>query len=155
MGKSDTNWKLHFLWAMCLSGVLLLGIVTFWLGGKGSEMASYMSFAGACTSIVLAVIAIIFSFIYNSRSQQNLGEMRSLISEASRSMVEKAGVLTEKAGSMEQSSLSIIRFLQSPGHVSSPSPDLEGQTFRLNTSHCSHQGLMILYFLAITFILFY
>lgn len=148
MNNSSANWKLHFWWAVCLFGIMLLGVVTFWLGGKGKEIVSYIGFASALVSIVLAVIAIIFAFVYNIHSQQNLREMRSLVSEASRIITEKAGVLTEKAGSMEQSSLSIIRFLQTPDKISCPSPDLEGQTFRLNTSDCSNQGLMILYYLA-------
>jgi hypothetical protein len=147
MSKSSLNWRLHFLWAVCLAAVLLLAILTFWLGGKGNEIVSYMSFAGAIASIVLAVIAIVYSFVYNISSQQNIGEMRVLISEASRIMAEKASVLTRKANSMEQSSLSIVRFLESPGRVGSPDPDLEGRKFRLNTSDCSNQGLMILYFL--------
>ena len=148
MSDSSANWKLHFWWAACLSGVLLLGVMTFWLGGKGNEIVSYIGFASALVSIVLAVVAIIFAFIYNIHSQQNLREMRSLVSEASRIITEKASVLTEKAGSMEQSSLSIIRFFQTPENISSPSPDLKGQTFRLNTSACSNQGLLILYYLA-------
>ena len=125
-----------------------MGVITFWLGGKGNEIVSYIGFASALVSIVLAVVAIIFAFIYNIHSQQNLREMRSLVSEASHIITEKASVLTEKAGSMEQSSLSIIKLFQTPENISSPSPDLQGQTFRLNISDCSNQGLMILYFLA-------
>jgi len=148
MINPPVNWKLHFWWAVALGCVILLSLVTFWVGGKGNEIVSHISFAGAVASIVLAVVAIIYTFVQSIYSQQNTGEMRRLIWEASRTMVEKAGVLTEKAGSMEQSSLSIIRFLESPEHISSPSPDLKGQTFRLNISDCSNQGLMILYFLA-------
>jgi len=148
MSDSSANWKLHFWWAVCVAAVILLGVITFWLGGKGNEIVSYVSFASALASIVLAAVAIIYAFIYNIHSQQNLREMRNLVSEVSRIVTEKASILTEKAGSMEQSSLSIIRFLQSPRRVSSPSPDLEGQIFRLNASDCSNQGLLILYYLA-------
>jgi len=148
MSDLSANWKLHFWWAVCVAAVILLGIITFWLGGKGNEIVSYVGFASALASMVLAAVAIIYAFIYNINSQQNLREMRSLVSEASRIVTEKAGILTEKAGSMEQSSLSIIRFLQSPRGISSPGPDLEGQIFRLNASDCSNQALMILYYLA-------
>ncbi|KPL23052.1 MAG: hypothetical protein AMJ75_06880 [Phycisphaerae bacterium SM1_79] len=148
MSGATVNWRIYFWWAVSLGALLLLAVTTFWLGGKGNEIVSYISFASALASIVLAVVAIVYTFVCSIQSQQNVVEMRNLISEASHLIVEKAGVLTTKAASMEESSLSIVKFLQTGGRVSSPSSDLEGQTFKLNISDCSNQGLMILYFLA-------
>lgn len=92
------NWKIHFIWTIGLGVLLLISIVTYWLGGKGNEIVSYMSFASVLVSIILALVAIFYSFFQNVSSQQNIGQMRTLISEASR-------VMTEKATSMEQHSI--------------------------------------------------
>ena len=133
---------------MALGGVILLTIVTFWLGGKGNEVVSYISFAGTVASIVLAVVAIIYTFVCSINSQQNTGEMRRLIWEASRIMTEKAGVLTEKANSMDQKSLLIIKMLQAPPQHTTQRPALPGHTFKMNTSDCSLICLLMLYYLA-------
>ena len=133
---------------MALAGVILLAVITFWLGGKGNEIVSYISFAGTVATIVLAVVAIIYTFVYNITSQQNTGEMRRLIWEASRIITDKAGVLAEKADSMDQKSLLIIRMLQAPPQHTTQRPALPGHTFRMNTSDCSLICLLILYYLA-------
>ena len=125
-----------------------MAIITFWLGGKGGEIVSYMSFGGALGSIVLAVVAIIYAFVCSINSQQNTGEMRRLIWEASRIMTEKAGVLSERAGSMEERAQIMIRMLQSPPRPTTKRPALPGQTFRMNTSDCSLVCLLMLYYLA-------
>ena len=148
MGKSPVNWKLHFLWAVTLSCFILLAILTFWLGGKGNEIVSYISFASTVASIVLAVVAIIYTFVCNIHSQQNTGEMRRLIWEASRIMTEKAGVLEEKATSMDQKSFLIIKMLQAPPLHTTQRPALPGHTFQMNTSDCSLICLIMLYYLA-------
>jgi len=75
--------KIHFIWSIGLMSLLLICILTFWLGDKGNEIVSYVSFASALISIVLALVAIFYSFIQNTNSQKNLGEMQTLIESIS------------------------------------------------------------------------
>lgn len=151
MINPPVNWKLHFWWAVALGCVILLALVTFWVGGKGNEIVSHISFAGAVASIVLAIVAIIYTFVQSIYSQQNTGEMRRLIWEASRIMTDKAGVLAEKADSMDQRSLLMIRMLQTVPQHATGRPALPGHTFRMNTSDCSLIGLLLLYYLAMCY----
>lgn len=87
--------KKDLYFVIIVAAVIILAIVTFWLGGKGNEIVSYLSFASAIVSIVLALVAIFYSIVQNVNSQQNIGEMRILVSEASRLMSEKASVLED------------------------------------------------------------
>ena len=98
-------------WVIAFATLALIAIITFWLGGKGNEIVSYFSFASALVLIVLAMVAIVYSFIHILSSQQNIGEMKTLVSEASRIMTEKAGTLADQAASMEQV---VGQLLQSP-----------------------------------------
>ena len=83
--------KKDLCWTISLAAVILISVITYWLGGKGNEMVSYVSFAGALVSVVLAVVAIFYSIVQNLNSQQNIGEMKTLVAEASRIITEKAG----------------------------------------------------------------
>lgn len=85
--------KRDWYWTIAMAGVILLCIVTYWLGGKGNEIVSYIIFASALISIILALVAIFYSIVQNVSSQQNIGEMKVLISEASRIMTEKTDAL--------------------------------------------------------------
>lgn len=135
------KWKIHFGWVIGLGILLLISIITFWLGGKGNEIVSYVSFASALVSIILALVAIFYSIIQNVSSQQNIGQMRTLISEASR-------VMTEKATSLEQHSLIMSRAAQLLSQNVQPSLPQTANTFYLNASTCSTIGLLGLYALA-------
>ena len=99
------NWETHLKWTIVFGVFLLIATFTFWLGGKGNEIVSYMSFASTLIAIVLALVAIFYSMIQHTGSQQNIGEMRTLVSEASRR-------ITEKASSMEQQSVAMSRMTQ-------------------------------------------
>jgi len=135
------NWKIHFWWLVGFVVLLLVTVITFWLGGKGSEIASYIGFAGALVSIVLAVVAIIFAVIYNINSQQNIGEMRTLVTEVSRIIAEKANVLTDRAKSME---LHLDKFLQvsEQEHMVAP---LKDEKFQLSVSNHPPAFVLTLY----------
>jgi len=99
------NLKIHFGWTIAFGVFLVVGIVTFWLGGKGNEIVSYMSFASTLIAIALALVAIFYSMIQHTSSQQNIGEMRTLVSDASR-------IMTEKASAMEQQSVAMSKMAQ-------------------------------------------
>lgn len=135
------NWKIHFRWTIVFGAFLFIGIVTFWLGGKGNEIVSYMSFASTLIAIVLALVAIFYSMIQHTSSQQNIGEMRMLVSEASR-------IMTEKASSMEQQSVLMGRMTQQLAQSIGTGLPSSAATFYLNVSNCSHIGLLVLYGLA-------
>ena len=122
----------------------LIAIITFWLGGKGNEIVSYISFASALISIVLALVAIFYSIVQNVHSQQNIGEMRTLVSEASRIMTEKAGTLADSAISLEEALQQVLK----PSEESSSLPTpLSNQTFQFDASKASATVLLIFYFL--------
>jgi len=89
--------KKDLYYIIVITAFILLAVVTYWLGGKGNEIVSYISFASALVSIVLASVAIFYSFVQNVNSQQNIGEMKTLVSEASRIITEKADILAGAA----------------------------------------------------------
>jgi hypothetical protein len=135
------NWKIHFCWLTILGILLLISIITFWLGGKGNEIVSYISFASALISIILALVAIFYSMIQHTSSQQNIGEMRTLVSEASR-------IITEKATSIERQTLLVSGAAQLLIQRIGPTLPRNESTFYLDVSGCSHIGLLGLYALA-------
>lgn len=137
------NWKIHFGWVIGLGVLSLISIVTYWLGGKGNEIVSYVSFASALVSIILALVAIFYSFAQNVSSQQNIGQMRALISDASR-------IMTEKATSLEQHSLIMSRAAQQLSQNVQPSLQPGATPFGFNASYCSAIGLLGLYALAMS-----
>ena len=143
----DTSKK-DLYWTVAVAAIILLAIVTFWLGGKGNEIVSYMSFASAIVAIILALVAIFYSIVQNVNSQQNIGEMRTLVSEASRIMTEKASTLSEQAISMEDSVKQLIPLLEPSVKVSETATPLQKETFRFDASDSSNYFLLALYYLA-------
>jgi len=143
-GGKMNKWKTHFCWTIAFGTFLLIAIITYWLGGKGGEIVSYVSFASALISIVLALVAIFYSIVQNVSSQQNIGEMRTLVSEASRIMTEKAGLLTDQADLMQQT-VTQLQFLQPLAKDSDVGLALEGETFQFNPSGSSIGCLLTLY----------
>ena len=111
INKLSTKLKEHVWCVMAFAALLLLAVITYWLGGKGNEIVSYVGFASAVTSIVLAIIVIVYTFYQTNRSEQNISEMRRLISEGQEIMVEKAGTLTEEAKAFREEGLSISKKL--------------------------------------------
>lgn len=137
--------KKDLCFTIIIATVILLGVITFWLGGKGNEMVSYVSFASAITSIILAVVAIIYSFIHNSNSQQNIGEMRTLVSEASRIMTEKADTMVDQSVSIGESLRDLV---ETSAKVSGPSAPLTDNTFSFDASNAPATVLLTFYYLA-------
>ena len=140
--------KKDLYWTVAVAAVILLAVVTFWLGGKGNEMVSYISFASAIVAIILALVAIFYSIVQNVNSQQNIGEMRTLVSEASRIMTEKARTLVEQAVSMEDHIKRLAPLLEPSAKVSGTARPLEKETFRFDASASSNAFLLTLYYLA-------
>jgi hypothetical protein len=136
--------KKDLYWVIAFAVLALIAIITFWLGGKGNEIVSYISFASALVSIILALVAIFYSFVQNVNSQQNIGEMKILVSEASRLMTEKAGTLAEQAMSMEES---LQQLLKTSGEFSGPATPLTDETFLFDSSHTAVTTLLIFYYL--------
>ena len=137
------SWKIHFGWTVALGILLLISVITFWLGGKGNEMVSYVSFASALISIILALVAIFYSMSQNTSSQQNIGEMKTLIEQASALMAEKAGAMTEEAKAIRETGHAIIAKFQPV--VGGESEPLEGQSFQLDISKAGSSFLLVLY----------
>lgn len=135
------NWKTHFVWFATVVSVVLLATVTYWLGGTGNEIVSYVSFASALVSIVLAVIAILFAVVYNVNSQQNMGAMRSLITQASYLITQKAEEMGIHSRSMAQAAAYLVQ--QKP-----TGQPLTKIPFEFYASYCSHTGLLTIYCLA-------
>lgn len=109
MNNKPSIWKERCIWIAALAFVIMLAVITYWLGGKGSEIVSYISFAAACSSILLAVTAIFYSFLEHGYSRQHIGQMDALIREASsvmkdasRTVSEKATVFAEKTSVLEK-----------------------------------------------------
>ncbi|HBG27597.1 MAG: hypothetical protein A2Y10_15835 [Planctomycetes bacterium GWF2_41_51] len=137
------NLKLHFKWTIGLGCIILISIVTFWLGGKGNEIVSYVSFASALISIVLALVAIFYSFIQTINSQKNLGEMQSLITQASK-------IMSEKADTMVLYTAHIANLTQNMARNSTQPPLPTKHQFKFYAATCSHIGILALYCLAKT-----
>jgi hypothetical protein len=143
----DTS-KTNVYWTIAFATLLLIAIATYWLGGKGNEIVSYVSFASAIVSIILALVAIFYSFVQNVNSQQNIGEMRTLVSEASRIMTEKAGTLAERAVSMEDHIKQLTPLLKPSAKVSGTVKPLKDKTFSFDVSGSSISFVLTLYYLA-------
>jgi hypothetical protein len=139
------KWKTHFWWMVAVTVVILTAVVTYWLGGKGNEIVSYISFASALVSIVLALVAIFYSFVQNVSSQQNIGEMKTLVSEASRIMTEKASTLANQAISMKDT---VKQLIENRVTVSSTTTTpLGDDSFRFDASRASIGFLLTLYYM--------
>jgi hypothetical protein len=141
----DTSKK-DLYYIIAIAAVILLAAVTYWLGGKGNEIVSYISFASAIVSIILALVAIFYSIVQNVNSQQNIGEMKILVSEASRIMTEKAGTLAEHAVSIEESARQLLGSLAQKSVTTTTTP-LASQTFPFDISDASEFLLVTLYYL--------
>jgi hypothetical protein len=64
--------KKDLYYIIAIAGIILLAIITYWLGGKGNEIVSYIGFASAIVSIILALVAIFYSIVQNINSQKTL-----------------------------------------------------------------------------------
>lgn len=147
MDKLAEILKRHVWCIIILAAILLLSVTVLSFGADVS-LVSHLSLASAVVSIVLAIIVIIYMYFQDSRSSQNITEMKGLIDQASRTMTDKAGLIADRAQSMEQ----IMKegMIQPLSESSEPTtPPLEiNETLRFNFSAYGYMGLLVLYSLA-------
>ncbi|PFG03037.1 hypothetical protein [Bacillus sp. es.036] len=67
---NDFPNKRDFWYTFSILVLVITGLTAFYFGGEGSNMVSHVGFAGTIVSILLAVIAIIYSF-YQSSTYEN------------------------------------------------------------------------------------
>jgi hypothetical protein len=145
MNRLTEILKRHIWCVIAIAAIILLAIITESFS-KDVNLVSHLSLASAIVSIVLAVIVIVYMYFQDQRSSQNITEMRKLIDEGHRTMTDKAGLMIDKAQSIEN----IARLMQSPSPGSKPdTPPLEIlERLKLDVSVYSRSGLLVLYSLA-------
>ncbi len=121
---------------------MVLVAASIFFGGKGNEIVSYVSFAAAICSIILAVIAIFISIVQHSSSQQNRGEIRNLVEQASKVMGEKADKVSERAQSIEDVAKQLMEKTAAESKEKVEPQDIQLQP---DTSRIHRDVLLILY----------
>lgn len=112
-------WKERTVWISVVALILLVSVSAYDFGGKGYPE---LSFAGSIVSIILAVVAIFYSFIQGSDSQRNMEGMQNLVSEASRLISVKSDEMTTSAKSMTDA-LDALRITQPSDDLQKKEPD--------------------------------
>lgn len=110
------------------------------------SLVSHLSLTSAIVSIVLAIIVIVYMFLQDHRSSQNIAEMKDLVAQASRNISAQAGVIVNEAKSMKQ----IAEMMQAPSSDSVPATPplkIEG-ALSFDISVYGSWGLLTLYSLA-------
>ncbi|WP_239618917.1 hypothetical protein [Cohnella mopanensis] len=96
--------------------LLLIGLFTFYYGSDNSQIVSYLGFAGTITSLILAVVALIYTFYQSTTSINQVQK----ITEASEKLNQAIGGFQEV-----QSQMSIS--LEAMKHVSYQVSDMQNQ----------------------------
>ena len=153
MAKLTETLKQHVWCIILFAFFLLVTISTFYLG-NGTEIVNRISFAASVVAIFLGIVVIGFSFYLHWVSQQNISEMKSLISqtpaiikEAAGTITEKADIITEKTEALDQR---VQKLFETPEPTPTPTPtsEIEGEGYKLNLSGLSPAALSILYYTA-------
>jgi hypothetical protein len=55
--------ELHYRYTIGILVLILVCVITFYFGGKENEIVSYLGFAGTITSIILSIVALIYTFV--------------------------------------------------------------------------------------------
>ena len=148
MQKLSVKLQDHMWCVVIVFSVLLLAVITFWLGGKGNEIVSYVGFAAAICSIVLAVIAIIFSILYSIRSQENVGEMRRLVDEGYALIRQTGQDISSKAERLEESAKVIEQMGKSAPSEKTKKVGIPSDIYQHLIPTCSNGGLVVFYIVA-------
>lgn len=94
-GKYVNRFKCNSIWVICILGVLLIisiafniiglvsndGCADFVSGGLSSYIVSYISFASTLLSVVLAIVAIIYSFMSTTKGDRQWSQIDSAVTE--------------------------------------------------------------------------
>jgi len=108
VSSSGLAWKERCWWiGGCALGIIVVTI-TIALVAKDEKVTSYLGAIATASSIVLAVVAIIYSSLERMDSRRQVGEMETLVRQASGIMREKADVFASQAEAMERT----VRLLQ-------------------------------------------
>src|SRR5262245_46405287 len=71
----DKAARIHAFYILLILGsVIVTFVVIDW--GPIKDLANLVSFAATVTSLLLAVIAIVYSFVYNTRAAEATGELK-------------------------------------------------------------------------------
>lgn len=143
MNRLTEILKRHIWCVMTIAAIILLAITALSFS-KDDNLVSHLSLTSAVVSIVLAVIVIVYMYFQDNRSSQNIIEMRNLVDQASRLMVEKAGTMADQAISMEESFRELI---ETSSKVSGPAMPLKDKTFHFDASEARVPLLLVLYYL--------
>jgi len=102
VSSSGLAWKERCWWiGGCALGIIVVTI-TIALVAKDEKVTSYLGAIATASSIVLAVVAIIYSSLERMDSRRQVGEMETLVRQASGIMREKADVFASQAEAMER-----------------------------------------------------
>ncbi len=134
--------KRHIWCVITIAAIILLALITLSFG-KDVDLVSHLSLTSAVVSIVLAITVIVYMYFQDQRSSQNITEMRRLIDEGYRTMTDKAGLMVDKAQSLEQMMAGIPQPPADSDTTSTPLVLQDGKT--LNISAYSNIGLLALY----------
>lgn len=151
MSSSGLTWKERCWWiGGCALGIIVVTI-TIALVAKDEKVTSYLGAIATASSIVLAVVAIVYSSLERMDSRRQVGEMEALVRQASGIIREKADVFASQTEAMQQ----IVRSWQDQ----LPMGDTEAEreevsdgrseaTFPVRLSDMSSYALRVLYLFA-------
>jgi len=102
------NVGLHFVYVTVILVSLVVGLITIQIGGS-ETVVGYISFAATIASLILAVLAIIYSFVSNA----NQSTFHSQINDATGSLGKTAAQLQASSDEISKRVLSIPALLSS------------------------------------------
>jgi len=151
VSSSGLTWKERCWWiGGCALGIIVVTI-TIALVAKDEKVTSYLGAIATASSIVLAVVAIIYSSLERMDSRRQVGEMEALVRQASGTIREKADVFVSGAEAMER----IARSLQEQLPMRDTEPGREEvsdgrseATYPVRLSDISSYALKVLYLFA-------
>jgi len=136
----------------------VVAIFVYWVGGKGSEIVSYLSLASAIVAIVLAAIVIVYMYYQDNRAQhymekvgENVIQMRGLISDVPRLMKDTAQTVEKATGSVREeveslrNSFLMRETTQTPTQAGDEEQAAGTPQLPLNTAKCLWLPLLVFY----------
>lgn len=151
MASSPAMWKERCKWiAGCALGVVVVA-VTIALVAKDEKVPTYFAAIATGSSIVLAVVAIVYSSLERIAFRQQVGEMEALVRQASSLLREKAGDFADKTVLLEkmtQSFMSVRSREEREPEEEEATAGPAQPTYPLKVSALAGFPLLVLYLLA-------
>lgn len=94
------NNKYHFYWIIAVLVAVIIYLITVKLG-ENTQVVGLINFGSTLTSLVLAVLAIVYAFISNSSVSQSMGKLSDASSEISDTAKEVSEAAKELKGKIE------------------------------------------------------